>query len=258
MSITPGYTAWKLAFQVSPIILTGGNLPGIMGQVLPLMMITEAINLPLGLLSGGNNVELDDFFANFQPIPGATLVEQEFGRYPFANQSVAANAVVFQPKRVSMLMHVPANNRFGYYEKLAIMELIQSAIALHNQAGGTYTVLTPSYIYTNCVMKSFHDVTAGQSKQVQQTWQIDFEQPLLTSDAGAGLFGALNSLFSNITNGLSAVASPVLSGVSTTISGAVSAVAPFASGTFSSQIPYGLPGGIGGGTVTSSPLPPIN
>ena len=257
MSITPGLATWKLAFQISPIILTGGILPGIMGQVLPLMMISEAINLPLGLLSGGENVELDNFFANFQPLPGATLVEQEFGHYPFANQSVAANAVVFQPKRVSMLMHVPANNRFGYFEKLAIMELIQSTIALHNQAGGTYTVMTPSFIYTNCVMKSFHDITSGASHQVQQTWQIDFEQPLLTADAGAGLFGALNSLYSAVTDGLSSVASPILSGVSTTLSGAASSVAPFMSGTFSAQTPYGLPGGITGGSVTSSVLPPV-
>lgn len=255
MSITPGYTAWKLAFQLSPIILTGGALPGIMSQVLPMMLISEAINLPLGLLSSGENVELDNFFANFQPLPGATLVENEFGRYPFANQSVAANAVVFQPKRVSMLMHVPANNRFGYFEKLAIMELIQSTIALHNQSGGTYTVLTPSFIYTNCVMKSFHDVTSGASRQVQQTWQIDFEQPLLTTDAGAGLFGALNSLYSNITQGLEAAGNAVLGGVSTTIGGAASAVAPFVSGTFQSQV---ASVSSAAGQITTTVLPPIN
>ncbi|EPU9782645.1 hypothetical protein ACV0ZP_004983, partial [Escherichia coli] len=41
-------------------------------------------------------------------------------------------------------------------------------------------VLTPSFIYTRCLMRSFIDTSgfSEQNKQVQHTWQIEFEQPL--------------------------------------------------------------------------------
>ena len=243
MSISPGYVAWKVAFQLSPILFVGG-ITGNLGVPLPIVAFTEAINLPLGLLSNGENIELDDFFANFQPLPGATLVEQEFGRYPFANQQVATNAVIFQPKHISMLMQVPARNQFGYYEKLAIMELLQATITLHNQLGGSYTILTPSYIYTGCVMKSFRDVTVGASHQVQTTWQLDFEQPLLTADTGGGLVGALNSLYTNLTNGTQSASVAPLATTSTPLSGAAPSVIPSSSsaGTIQTSALPALPG----------------
>ena len=75
--------------------------------MLPIISITEALNFTVGILSGGENIELDDFFANYQPIPGGTLIDQDIGEYPFANQSVAANAVIAKPLKIPMMMICP-------------------------------------------------------------------------------------------------------------------------------------------------------
>src|SRR5262245_23416693 len=113
MSASAGLIAWSLAFQKSPIILIDG-WAAFLGGYLPLIAITEAINFPLGVLSGGNDIGLDNFFANFRPLPGASIARQVVGHYPFANQAIAANATIQQPLVVSMEMTVISNTRFGY------------------------------------------------------------------------------------------------------------------------------------------------
>lgn len=194
-SYTPGYVAWKLAFQSSPILLTNGILSGLPGLALPIIAITEAINFPLGLLTGGN-VDLEKFYATFEVLPGASVIDQEIGRYPFANQAIAANAVIAQPLQLSYRMVAPAQERFGMFTKLAIMTALIEALKRHNQSGGTYICLTPSYIYVNCVMRAMRSTPTGRTVQPQDAWQLDFEKPLITlSDADAAMNG-LNTLMS--------------------------------------------------------------
>ena len=178
--LSPGAAAWKLSFQLSPIILNNGIAASIPGGMLPIIAITEALNFATGILDGGGNINLDDFFANYQVIPGDTIIDQQIGHYPFANQSVAANAVIAQPLRVSLLMICPVQKDSGYATKLATMMALQAALKQHNSTGGTYTVITPFAFYANCVMTSLADVSSSESKQPQNVWRWDFEQPLLT------------------------------------------------------------------------------
>lgn len=182
-----GRSSWKAVFQASPIILSNGIGSFMPGQMLPLTAITEAVNFPLGLLGGSTPQSTDDFFAAFMPVSGGTLIEQEIARYPFANQVVAANAVIGQPLRVSMLMVCPAKSNLSYFTKLAIISALQAAFVLHNNNGGTYIVATPSYIYPNCIFRRMSDVSAGVSKQPQSAWLLEFEQPLIALTSGGAI-----------------------------------------------------------------------
>lgn len=195
------FSGWKLAFQLSPIILTNGLATNMPGGMLPIIALTESLNFTEGLLSGAQNISLDDFFANFEPLPGATLIDQDFGEYPFANQAVAANAVIANPLEVSLRMICPVRNPAGYPVKLATMIALKTALAQHNGSGGTYTIATPSQFYTNCLMKNMRDISTGESKQTQFIWQMDFRQPLLTLQSAQQ---AQNSLLSKLTGGTNA------------------------------------------------------
>lgn len=235
MSNSPGLDVYKLAFQVSPIILTGGIANYIPGGMLPIISITEALNFVGGILSSGRTPKLDDFFASFQVMPGGTLIDQAIGHYPFANQAVAANAVIAQPLKVSLIMRCPV--RQSYAAKLATMLALQTAIQKHNASGGTYIVATPSYFYTNTLLTGLKDVTSGRSKQVQTEWQWDFEQPLLTE---AQAEAAQNSLMSKITGGTALTGEPAWSSFATVVgqppSIAAAGVIPAASSTAASNI----------------------
>lgn len=199
MSISPGLAIFKLAFQLSPIILTNGIAQNIPGQMLPIISITEALNFTLGLLSGGDNIDLDNFFANFQPLPGSALINNQIGTYPFANQTVAANAIIAQPLNISLLMMVPVRQPGGFTSKLATMMTLQKTLAQHNNSGGTYTIATPSYFYTGCLMTAMRDVSSSASKQAQAAWQLDFVQPLLSLDQAQQ---AQNAAMSKISSGV--------------------------------------------------------
>ena len=198
--MNPGLAAFKLSFNISPIILTGGVAGLIPGGMLPIISITQALDFAIGLLgTGGDDIDLDSFFCYFQPLSGSTFIDQQIGQYPFANQAVAANAVISQPLAISMEMICPVRQPFGYATKLATMTALQNTLAQHNASGGTYTVATPSRFYENCVMLRMVDTSGGSSKQTQERWRLDFVQPLLTLEQAAQ---AQNSLMGKLSSGV--------------------------------------------------------
>lgn len=188
------------------------------------MSITQALSFVDGLLSGGDDLtDLDDFFAHFVPVPGSTLADQQIGKYPFANQTVAANAVIAQPLNISLRMICPARDESGYALKLATMQALQATVTAHNASGGTYIVATPSHFYTNLVFLRLYDVARGDDVQVQNTYQWDFEAPLLTLQAAQQ---AQNNLMSQITNGTAITGAPAWSGLGPTVGNPLSIAAP--------------------------------
>jgi hypothetical protein len=131
---------------------------------------------------------------------GGSLIDNQYGKYPFANQTVAANAQIAQPLRIDILMTCPANaSRGGFGAKLAILTALQATLATHTNSGGTFTVATPSYIYTNCLLDSLTDATPNSAQQPQSLWKFSFEQPLLTE---AQAFQAEGAQMQKLTGGL--------------------------------------------------------
>lgn len=193
-----GSAAFRLSNQLSPILLTGGIAQSLFGGALPIIAITEAAHFVSGLLSGADNIELDNFFANFQPLQGGTLIDYQVGTYPLANQAVAGNALIAQPLNLSMQMICPARDHLGYPLKLATMIALKNVLDKHVALGGTFVVITPSYFYTNGLLLRMADISNPQSKQVQNTWQLDFYFPLLTVEAAQSV---QNSLLSKVTGG---------------------------------------------------------
>lgn len=193
------------AFQISPIWLTGGlsSSLGVSGSLgfgfqlgLPLSLLTEISALdPLGLALQGFPKQA---FANYRPLPGSTLVKYQVAEYPFYNQQIAANASIKQPNSISMLMYCPATGTANVAHKTAIMSALKWTLDNHIQQGGTFTVATPSYIYTDCLMTGMTDVSTEQTNQAQWAYQMDFTQPLLTFE---GAPGTLNSILGGMIGG---------------------------------------------------------
>lgn len=241
-----GLAAYKLSFQISPIILNGGLASAIPGGMLPIISITESLNFVSGLLgSGGEDVNLDGFFANFEPLPGTEMIDQTIGNYPFANQAVAANAVIAQPLPISLIMICPARETIGYATKLAVMTALKATLQQHNAQGGTYTVATPSGFYDNCLLVRVVDASAGQSKQAQDRWRWDFVQPLLTLQQAQQ---AQNSLMSKMSNGTQLTGDPpAWSGLPPTVGQPPSLAGPSVVPALSGPAGGGVAGSLSGG-----------
>lgn len=188
-------SAYDVAFQISPIILTGGIASQVPGGKLPVIgLVGQLASIAQGFLTNG--IGLSDIGFRFVPLPGATVVSNSVGTYPFANQQVAGNAIVSQPLVISLQMIAPVNSDMGYITKLPIFTALQQSFASHNTAGGTYSIATPSYIYTNCVMTAITDVTSGRTHQQQVEWQLDFVQPLISQQAALSSLSGLMSKLS--------------------------------------------------------------
>ena len=219
-----GMSSFELAFQISPIIFTGGIAELIPGGALPLGAVSQLQSFIGGLLSGNGLSGTEQTFPQFYPLPGATLADFEIGKYPFANQAVAANATIAQPLVVSMRMLWPAQpGTGGYAARLMGMMAFQSAIKQHGSRGGTYIVLTPSYFYTNMILRRMTDISSGVTRNPQSEWQLDFEQPLLTLEEAEE---AQNSLMSKLTSGTEISGQPAWTSGSNTVGNASSSAIP--------------------------------
>jgi hypothetical protein len=209
VSLSAAQIAWKMAFTLSPIVLTGG-IAAQQGNALPIIALTEGPYFSgediIGIAEGSSSVAatqgaadpyLDNFFASYYPLPGGTLIANEISHYPFANQAIAANATIAQPLLISLMMVCPAKK---YSEKFHTMLSLQSSLKQHSSLGGTYSVVTPSGIYTDCILKTIRDVSGGEVKQAQYLYQWDFEQPLVSLEAAAGAQQALNNQLQAINN----------------------------------------------------------
>lgn len=230
---------WQQSYQISPIILTGAGLvSNVPGGMIPIISFTQPAAFSNGLLAPGAMIDTDNAI-QFKHLSGDTLISQDFGEYPFANQAVAANAVIEEPLECTLMMVAPVNTVGGYAQKLALMTSIAKALVQHNQTGGTYSVLTPSYLYTNCLMKIVQDVTQSDT-QPQSQWAFRFRQPLLTQQAAQM---AQNSLISKISAGTQVNGQPAWSGSGPAVGNTASGQAP---GTVPAATPLG-------GASTASP-----
>jgi hypothetical protein len=205
-------TVFRLGYEISPVILTNGIAKLIPGGMLPIVALTEATGLIAGLLQGNGLdalTNIDQYFAHWMPLSGSTLIRNEIGSYPFANQIIAANAIIKQPNNISMLMICPAQKTGGYATKLATISALKKTLDYHHQSGGTYSIATPSYIYTGCILSAMTDATGGESNQVQTAWRFDFVQPLITLEDA----GAFSAFMQSLEGGLPIIGNPTWSGL---------------------------------------------
>lgn len=228
--MSTGRLAFQLGYQVSPILFTGGLAANIPGGVLPIIALTQAASFVQGLLQGSVDINPDNYFAQFQPLSGGTLANNQIGMYPFANQATAANAIIAQPLNISLEMFCPSRQAGDQIGRLVTLTALKAALDNHTAQGGTFTVATPSYIYTNLILISLRDITPQDSKQKQTYWQWDFVKPLVAQSDAQNAFG---SLMGKIAGGLPITGDPTWSGaltsVGSSISNAVSSVIPSAS-----------------------------
>jgi hypothetical protein len=182
-------TAYDLAYQVSPIIFAGGSFASALGGMVPVLTVLGSL---INDVTGSDTAPT----VKFVPIPGATVVNNTAATYPFANRNVAGNAVIRNPKNVSLLMIAPVNSVGGYLLKQATFMALQSTFESHTAAGGTFHVMTPSYPFFDCIMTGMTDVTSGEGYQQQIQWQIDFIQPLITQQSAQTAFNGMLSMIS--------------------------------------------------------------
>lgn len=228
-----GYIEYRSSFVLSPIYLTGSSTvtSGVDGGVVPLISL-------IALSPAFSVIDANEYFAHFVPMPGATMLDFQVATYPFANQAVAGNAIIAQPLQIAMKMLVPVKSPGGYFAKYSAMQSLRDTLYQHSTHGGTYTVVTPSYPFTNALLTKMTDISGGESAQAQIAWQMDFTRPLLTIEEATA---AQNGLISKISAG-GQVTSSDLSGSS------ASSAAQAGSGATAS----GLTSGVGGQAVTAS------
>lgn len=217
--------AFQRGYQVSPIVLSGGLATNAPGGLIPILSLLESEAFATGLLSQGANIDLDNT-VSFRPLPGSSLVEYQAGMYPYANQVTAANAMIAMPLRISLMMEFPARKPGDYLKKEAKFAALKRSLDSHIQQGGVFTVFTPAYLYTNCLLLNLTVADEGDSKQVQHGWRWDFLRPLLELDE---LDQALSTLLNKISSGVKVSGDPPgWSGPANAIGDPQSGVAPAA------------------------------
>jgi hypothetical protein len=193
----------QLLYQITPIWFQNGIASNIIGGYLPILSIVnpEVFN---ALVSGNTATLAPDWnfenaFGIFNTSAGGSLVEQSIAEYPFANLSVAANAVLRNPINISLVMMTPMKTVNAWAVKQSTMTALKAVLDNHNNLGGTYIVFTPAYIYTDMLMTNLVDISTAQSPLPQNAWRWDFTRPLTTLQ---DIQGAESNLIAKITAGI--------------------------------------------------------
>lgn len=190
-------------FQTCPIILTGGIATGISGGWLPIISLLSPGAFPGGPTSPAfPDFGLDDAIANFMPVPNGSLQRYDLGRYPFANQITAANAIITEPLNISLVMIMAfAPGAASVPNRQAIMTSLKQTLSQHALAGGTYAVNTISYPYQNAILRDLRDSSGSEITISQWRWTWDFEIPLISLQDAANYTQSPNNLMSRLSNG---------------------------------------------------------
>lgn len=246
---------YALSYQVSPIILVGG----VAGTgMLPIVSLLSSQNYDTGVLSPSSGSDFT--FGQFRPLQGHTLMDNEVATYPLANQSVAANAIITQPLRLSLEMLVPAGGAITYANKLAIITSLKGTLDNHTALGGWYNVSTPSYIYQGCLLLTLIDATdEEEGSQPQVRWRWNFMQPLITAAAAQA---AQNQAMAKITSqtqntGDPPGSEPIATGVGQPAANITQNLVPAAANPTGSNVaPAGIPSSLQSSVQAVSPILP--
>lgn len=199
---------FKREYQIAPIVLVQGIASNQLNGRMTILTLTEGSDTV-------NYADDDEYFAHFEPLPGGTLVDFTAAEYPFASMNMAANAMLQNGLKVSLKMLCPARNNAHNYSALqATITRLQQQLTAHILAGGSFTVATPGFIYSNCLLMGLRDISNAGDKKVQGVFQFDFMAPLITQQAAEQAF---NSLYAKLTSGLPVGNPPRNSGVATSI-----------------------------------------
>jgi hypothetical protein len=189
-------TAYQLAFEFSPIILVGGSFANSPGGLMPIVaLFGQLAGFLQGAASNGTVFDTSNFIARYQVMNSGKVIDYDYGKYPYANQQTAANAAIKKPLNFSI---APVNRIAGYLSKTLIISSAINDLKKHIDAGGYFIVLTPGYIYQDCLLKGMTDISPESDKQKQIIWQLDFEQPLITQTQAQV---AQNQLIQKLTSG---------------------------------------------------------
>ena len=175
--------SYELAFLRSPIILVDG-IASFQGGYMPIIELTEFLNV-LDIIKNvvTTGSPLKDMYGVFQVQGGTTLLQYANGEYPFQNVATAVNYQIKLPNQIVFEMLTPFKKFGDPFNQLPIMTVLIQALERHRAMGGYYMLLTPSKIYTSCLLNAITQVDYESDKQLQMAWMWAFTEPLLTEEA---------------------------------------------------------------------------
>lgn len=180
-------------YEIAPIWLVGGIAQNQPNKKMSILKLTE----------GNENIvyaDPNDYFAHFKVMSGGSLQDWGLAEYPFASMAMAANAVLQNPLKVSLIMYCPAQtNQNTYTAKSATITSLKYALDNHITNGGYFEVQTPAFTYSNCLLVSLRDITVQGDKQVQSMYQWDFSAPLILPSQTENV---MNNLYQKLTQQL--------------------------------------------------------
>jgi len=175
--------AYELAYIRSPIILVDG-IAKFQGGYMPIIELTEFLNV-LSIIENTVTIgnPLKDMYGAFQVQGGTTLLQYSNAEYPFQNAATAVNYQMKQPNQIVFEMLTPFKKSMDLFNQLPIMTVLIQALERHRALGGYYMLLTPSKVYTSCLLNGITQVDYAAGEQLQMAWMWAFSEPLLTEEA---------------------------------------------------------------------------
>lgn len=133
----------------------------------------------------------------YDPIQRIELLKYSYPRTPLINRATTTNAYIKETIKftISATKTITAFNTFLL--NFGVNQAIVSLLDTYCTKGGTFTIITPWSVITNCVLLSLEGVNIGEGDAGGQGFVFNFEKLNIYEDTE----GTLNSFMQSLTSG---------------------------------------------------------
>lgn len=155
------------------------------------------LNDVVKIMGVGLSVPLPLIGFHYDPIQRIELLKFSYPKSPFLNREAMANTSIKQPTTFSIMANKPITRINSFLLNFGTNQAILKVLNDYIKGGGTFTIVTPWEVITNCLCKGVDGVQLDKNDVGGQGFVFHFERANVYSDTA----GTLNSFMNSLTSG---------------------------------------------------------
>lgn len=133
---------------------------------------------------------------SYDPIPRMELLKFSYPKTPFLNREAVTNSYIKEPTKFQVFANKPITGFNSFLLNFATNQAILTTMDDYLKAGGTFTIISPWGVITNCLCNLFEGVQLDKNDVGGQGFIFSFERANIYEDIGGTLNGFMSSLAS--------------------------------------------------------------
>ena len=149
------------------------------------------------LLGIGLPIPLPLIGFEYDPIPRMELLKFSYPKTPFLSREAVTNSYIKETTNFQIIANKPITGFNSFLLNFATNQAILNVLDSYLKAGGTFTIISPWGVVTNCLCNLVEGIQIGQNDVGGQAFSFKFEKANIYED----ITGTLNPFMASLSAG---------------------------------------------------------